>query len=85
MYLQKYFLVGTCMALNLENGDISYTESPITNGGYPVDTVASFICNNGYSKSGPQWQTCQSNKTWDQQTPTCTQSNKLKKQLTFSS
>ena len=65
------------MALSFPNGHISYSESALLSGRYPLDTVASFTCNYGYSISGLQLQTCQPNEAWDNQPPTCTQSKKF--------
>ena len=60
----------------LENGQIIYNNSQATNGGYSVSTVASFSCNIGFSQSGPSSSTCQTSGNWNQQTPTCIESNK---------
>ena len=75
----KYFFLNvvTCVVLSLQNGQISYNDSQATNGEYPVDTVASFSCNYGHSRSGSNSRTCQIQGDWDQETPTCNQS-KLK-------
>ena len=72
------------MALSLANGQICYTESALLSGRYPLDTVASFTCNYGYSKSEVQLQTCQANETLDKQTPTCTQSKEFNSYFCFS-
>ena len=53
----------------------------MTNGKYPVDTTVSFTCNHGYKRAGSTSSTCQTSGTWNQQTPTCTQSND--KQIPF--
>ena len=72
MNLKQILIVVTCDPLqNLENGDINYNESLLTNGEYPVDTLASFMCNRGYDLSGSDSGTCQTSGDWDQQTPTC--------------
>ena len=33
--------------------------------------MASFVCNDGYTLTGSESSACQTNGTWDQQTPTC--------------
>ena len=48
----------TCEALSLVNGQIDYTQSPLTTGEYPVDTVASFTCDFRYYLSGAGSTTC---------------------------
>ena len=69
------FFVVICEALELfASGRISYNDSQV-NGGYPVDTMANFMCNHGYRKIGSKSSTCQSSGNWNQQTPTCMQSN----------
>ena len=40
-------------------------------GGYVVDTIASFSCNSGYHQNGPDSITCQESGNWNEQTPTC--------------
>ena len=43
--LQHIFSVVICEAVQPpENGSISYNKSLVRNGGYPVDTLASFMC-----------------------------------------
>ena len=76
-------LVGTCMALSYPNGHISYSESALLSGRFPLDTVASFTCNYGYSISGLQLQTCQPNEASDNPAPTCTQSKEFNRLLLF--
>ena len=70
------FVVVTCTALSPpSNGQISYNEPSMTYGEYPVDTKASFTCNQGYSLSGSESRTCETSGNWNQETPTCNQSN----------
>ena len=64
-------IVVTCADLSLSNGRVSYNTGSV-NGGFPVDTVVSFHCNNGYSLSGSSSRTCQTSGNWDQSTSTCT-------------
>ena len=54
---------------------MNYSQPLVTGKGYPVDTVASFICNNGYNISGSPSSICQSSGNWNQQTPICNQGN----------
>ena len=56
--LSKYFLAVTCESLSLSNGNINYDNDEV-DGGYPVDTEASFSCNSGYQRSGSSSATCQ--------------------------
>ena len=67
--------VVNCPALNLQNGQVSYTTPPVSNGGYSENTVATFMCNYGYNQTGSQSSTCGVSGDWDEQTPTCTQGN----------
>ena len=65
---------GSCAALNiLENGRVTYTESPMPDGRYPVATMATFTCNHGYILDGSHSRTCQPSLEWSQQTPICNQ------------
>ena len=67
----SYLLAANCQALSLGNGRITYDSSPVANGGYAFDTVASFSCNGGYSRSGPSSSTCLTSGTWNQNKPNC--------------
>ena len=62
-----------------ENGDISYNESLLRNEGYPIDTLASFVCHYGYTLNGSDSSTCEDSGNWNQQTPTCEQGNEKNK------
>ena len=68
-----YFVV-VCQALSLQNGEVDYDLSQVS-GGYPVDTVASFACNDRFVLSGSNATTCQTSRVWDLKTPVCKQSN----------
>ena len=74
---QKHLVVVTCTALSLENGELDYNKSSVTNGEYPVDTMAYFMCNYGYATSGAHSTVCQTSGTWDEETPICIHGNKL--------
>ena len=54
------------------NGDITY----VYNGGpadsKPINTIAMFTCDNGYTRIGEaSVRVCQNDGTWDGTTPTC--------------
>ena len=74
--LIKYFSIVTCLALYLENGELSYNES-LANGEYAVDTMVYFTCNYGFENSGTSSAVCQTTGTWDQETPTCIQGTEI--------
>ena len=57
--------------MNLNNGQINYNGSPLANQGYPVKTVASFTCNDGYFLMGSDSTTCQTSGNWNHNTPSC--------------
>ena len=79
----KYFPAVTCSALRLSNGRVSYNKSPV-GGSYPLDTMASFSCNGGYSRSGSSSRTCQTSGSWSSQTPRCNKSNAMNRFLLLS-
>ena len=68
------FFVVTCPALILQNGEVNYDLSQVFEG-YPVETVASFACNDGFMLSGSNTTTCQTSGVWSLETPVCTRSN----------
>ena len=70
----KITFVVTCTSLTLSNGAVSYSNHSVGGGRYPVDTVATFSCNRGYSQSESSSRTCQTSGNWNQATPTCNQS-----------
>ena len=65
----------TCETLSLVNGQIDYTESALTNGEYPVDTVATFTCDFRYYLSGSESITCQTSGEWNAESPMCKSNN----------
>ena len=69
-YLCIYFVAVTCETLSIENGKVSYNENSV-DGGYPMDTVASFSCNSGYHRVGAGSSTCQSPGRWNNAIPRC--------------
>ena len=66
-----FTISGTCFDFPpLMNGDITYTGGSIDS--RPVDTVATYTCNNGYTlTTGGSFRQCQNNGTWSGSTPTC--------------
>ena len=76
-------IVVTCNSLSLQNGNITYNESRVPNEGpldvYPVDTLASFMCDRGYNPVGPESIICQTSGNWDGQVPTCNQGTQNEK------
>ena len=64
-----HFVV-TCAPLSLPNGFVNYTTT-VENGGYLVDTVASFLCDFGYYLNDTNSRTCQASGNWNEQTPIC--------------
>ena len=71
------FYADGCPTLIIENGMIEYSQSPM-NGQYPENTVAMFTCNSGFSRLGSSSTKCQKSLNWDQQTPKCKPSKKIK-------
>ena len=64
--LCTYFVV-TCSALALSNGMISYNGNPADDGRYPVNTTATFTCNDEYYLDGDITGTCESSGSWSQE------------------
>ena len=69
----NYFLVVTCDSLSLSHGDVDYDNDAV-DGGYPVDTTASFSCDSKYDKKGSSSITCQTSGSWSDDTPHCKKS-----------
>ena len=63
-----------CTSLFLENGDVNF-DNNAEDQGYPAGTVASFSCDSGYNRDGPNSATCQPSGTWDKDTPHCNGGN----------
>ena len=68
-------LVPSCEELNLENGEIDYSESLMPNGRYPVTARANFTCNYGYNLNGSASSSCLDSLNWSEQIPICDQGN----------
>ena len=71
------YIVVTCSALNLENGEVSYNESVLSNKGYPFGTMASFTCNCGYALSNSDISICQIFGHWCWEPPICKKCKKI--------
>ena len=63
-----------CLALSLPNGQVNYNSSAVS-GQYPVYTVASLTCNQGYYRGVTEVTTCQTSRDWEQPLPMCYDSN----------
>ncbi len=64
------FMSGTCSDLPPQmNGGITYTDGLTDN--RPVDTIATYTCDNGYTRVGVIFRACQNNGTWSGSAPTC--------------
>ena len=70
--ITNIMFVVNCPALSLDSGQVNYTTSPATNGGYSENTTATFMCDRAYSLSmGTNSTTCGDSGNWDQESPTC--------------
>ena len=65
-----HIFIVTCSALTLSNGAINYDEDPADDGRYPMNTIATFTCNDEYYIDGNPTATCESSGNWNQQ-PIC--------------
>ena len=64
-------IVITCSDLpSLTNGNIDYGGAGSTDS-RPVDTVATFTCNTGYTLNGGSTRTCGSDGVWSGSVPVC--------------
>ena len=78
---QNSSVVDECHEPLLISGQITYNDSMTSPYHYPLDTMASFSCYNGYSLSGPISSICLMSEEWSEQPPTCNLSNKNTKDL----
>ena len=63
-------IVITCTDLpSLTNGTINYGAGSTNS--IPVDTVATYTCNPGYTLNGGSTRTCESDGVWSGSAPTC--------------
>ena len=67
----------SCPALSLSNGTVNYDRDRANNGQYPVNTTATFTCDDDYYPDGDESTTCESSGIWSQSIPTC-MSNDIK-------
>ena len=76
-YLRKYSLrVVNCPPLSLQNGEVEYDSTAVSDNRLIVGTRASFTCQGGYSLSGSNSSTCDNSGHWSESTQTCNQSNR---------
>ena len=66
----KISFVATCPTLSLSNGDIDYAGDQADDL-YLENTVATFMCNSGYSLFGAPSLTRETSRNWSDQAPTC--------------
>ena len=65
-----FTISGTCSDLPpLMNGGITYEAGLVDS--RPVDTFATYTCDNGYTLTGGNFRVCQNDGTWSGSTPTC--------------
>ncbi len=51
------------------NGDIAYTDGLVDS--RPINTIATFTCDNGYTLTEASFRACRNDGTWDGTAPTC--------------
>ena len=62
----------------LSNGNVTYsTSGSEMNGGYRVDTAATFTCDNGYALPRYSSSTCQDSGRWDNYISSCDPGNEI--------
>ena len=72
--VERFHISVTCGSLSLSHGSVSYNQSSVGNGKYPVHTKATFSCNYGYRHSGDKTRRCKLSGSWSlKHSPTCTQ------------
>ncbi len=65
-----FTISGACSDLPLlMNGDITYEAGVVDS--RPINTIATFTCDNGYSLTGGSFRVCQNDGTWSGTVPTC--------------
>ncbi len=68
--LNAFTISGTCFDLPpLMNGVITYTAGPADS--RPINTIATFTCDNGYTLTGGSFRQCLNDGTWSATAPTC--------------
>ncbi len=71
LFVECVFTIsGTCFDLPpLMNGVVAYTAGPADS--RPINTIATFTCDNGYTITGGNFRQCLNDGTWSGTTPTC--------------
>ncbi len=65
-----FTILGPCSDLPpLMNGVITYTGGLVDS--RPINTIATFTCDNGYTLTGGSFRACQNDGTWSGTAPTC--------------
>ena len=65
-----FTISGACSDLpRLMNGVITYTDGLADS--RPINTIATFTCDNGYTLTGGSFRACLNDGTWDGTAPTC--------------
>ena len=67
------FVLERCQSLSLTNGRVNYDRQKHNDGKYPINTIATLICNTGFIIDSSR--TCQPSANWNGQTTTCKRSN----------
>lgn len=57
------FILGICPLLEINNGTVSYAP-PVTPARPSINTVGTYMCNNGLQLNGPRMRTCQMGGMW---------------------
>ncbi len=69
-YLSSLLISGTCFDLPpLINGVIAYDAGFADS--RPINTIATFTCDNGYTLTGGNFRQCLNDGTWSASAPTC--------------
>ena len=71
LFVECVFTIsGPCSDLPpLMNGDIAYTGGLADS--RPINTIATYTCDNGYTLTGGSFRACPNDGTWSGTTPTC--------------
>ena len=69
--MQFLYSVVTCSDRSLSNGHVSFDRDSVDNGQYPVNTISTFRCKDGYSVFGHNSSTCEISGRWSQPIPHC--------------
>ncbi len=70
LHVYVFTISGACFDLPpLMNGGITYTGGLADS--RPVNTIATYTCDNGYTLTGGSFRACQNFRTWSGTAPTC--------------